>query len=356
MAPLEADREAYREAGKWSRGGVPREVPLEAAWQLTPEERRRRFDQAIEEGELFSILSLWADQGTDKQSNDYIAEMIRERIRDIVDDPDGGRDAVAARPRLRHQATVPRHGLLRHVQPPERAPRRPPQDADRADHRARRRDDRRDRRGRRPRLRHRLRRDDRRHRRRRHHRPRRGHAEGEVGARAAHLPRADVGRVPQPVPDHRPGQPVGAVEHGRLDRAARRLDRRPPRRDAPTPVSTRIEPTETARGRLGAARQRLRRHHPPPDGELVVHRCQRARQAAGVPAVHRRRRRLPRHLRRRRRPRPARVLARRHRWDAAQRRCRRSAAARREAGARDDGPARAPTAGVDCRRSTPGHS
>ncbi len=88
MAPLAADREAYREAGKWSRGGVPREVPLEAAWQLTPEERRRRFDQAIEEGELFSILSLWADQGTDKQSNEYIAEMIRERIRDIVDDPE----------------------------------------------------------------------------------------------------------------------------------------------------------------------------------------------------------------------------------------------------------------------------
>ena len=79
---------------------------------------------------------------------------------------------------------------------------------------------------RRHRLRHRVRRDDRRHRRRRHHRPRRPHAQGEVGPRPDHLPRADDGRVPEPVHDHRPGQPVGAVEHVGVDRAARRLDRR----------------------------------------------------------------------------------------------------------------------------------
>ena len=36
-------------------------------------------------------------------------------------------------------------------------------------------------------------------------------------------------RVPQPVPHHRPGQPVGAQQRGRLDRAARRVGLRPPR-------------------------------------------------------------------------------------------------------------------------------
>ncbi len=87
-APLEQDRAAYREAAKWSRGGVPKDPPVEFAWQLTPEERRARFEQAIEEGELFSILSLWADQGTDKEANDFVAEMIRERIRSIVKDPE----------------------------------------------------------------------------------------------------------------------------------------------------------------------------------------------------------------------------------------------------------------------------
>ena len=47
------------------------------------------------------------------------------------------------------------------------------------------------------------------------------------------------------------------------------------------------------RGRLDAARQRLRRHHPLPRRELLVHGRQRARQAAGLPALHRGRRLLP---------------------------------------------------------------
>nr|MBA3605251.1 alpha/beta hydrolase fold domain-containing protein [Acidimicrobiia bacterium] len=84
--PLDADRQAYREAAKWSRGGVPRDPPMEACWQLSPDERRARFEQAWQDGELFSILGVWSDQGTNKESNDVLAEMIRERIREIVDD------------------------------------------------------------------------------------------------------------------------------------------------------------------------------------------------------------------------------------------------------------------------------
>ena len=41
-----------------------------------------------------------------------------------------------------------------------------------------------------------------------------------------HLSRPDERRLSQSVHHHRPGQPVGAVEHDRLDRAACRLDRR----------------------------------------------------------------------------------------------------------------------------------
>ena len=202
---------------------------MEAAWQLTPEERRRRFDQAIEEGELFSILSLWADQGTDKQSNEYIAEMIRERIRDIVDDPEvaetlSPRDHAfgTKRPCLdtNYYATYNRPDVrlvdLRKT-PIERITEHGVQTTDETvevdalvyatgfdamtgaivavDITGR---------------------DG-------------VTLDGQVGVRPAHLPRADVGRVPQPVPDHRSGQPVGAVEHGRVDRAARRLGRRPPR-------------------------------------------------------------------------------------------------------------------------------
>ena len=60
------------------------------------------------------------------------------------------------------------------------------------------------------------------------------------------LPRADDRRLPEPVHDHRTGQPVGAVEHDGVDRAARRLDRRLPRATCATTASRRIEPTQTA--------------------------------------------------------------------------------------------------------------
>ena len=56
-----------------------------------------------------------------------------------------------------------------------------------------------------------------------------------VGRRPAHVPRPRGRRLAEPVHGHRPGQPVGAEQHGGLDRAARRLDR-----DA-------IEPMRTAR-------------------------------------------------------------------------------------------------------------
>ena len=99
-------------------------------------------------------------------------------------------------------------------------------------------------------IRHRLRRDDGRHRRRGHHRQGRRHPQGQVGPRAGDVPRADDRRLPEPVHDHRPGQPVGAVEHVGVDRAARRLDRRPGRRLRDAGFD-RIEPTRDGPGRLG---------------------------------------------------------------------------------------------------------
>ena len=87
-APLEADREAYREAAKWSRGGIPAE-PTEILGITAPEEvRRERFQAAWDAGELFEILGVFADQSVRPESNEIVAEMIRERIRDIVDDPE----------------------------------------------------------------------------------------------------------------------------------------------------------------------------------------------------------------------------------------------------------------------------
>ena len=64
--------------------------------------------------------------------------------------------------------------------------------------------------------------------------------------------------VPQSVHDHRPGQPVGAVEHDGVDRAARRLDRRLHRATCATRRFDTHRADRGGRGRLGPARQRLR--------------------------------------------------------------------------------------------------
>ena len=80
---------------------------------------------------------------------------------------------------------------------------------------------------RRHRVRHRVRRHDRAAARHRPGRPRRRVAAARSGptGRATYLGLAIAG-IPEPVPDRRPGQPVGAQQHDRVDRAARRLDRR----------------------------------------------------------------------------------------------------------------------------------
>jgi cation diffusion facilitator CzcD-associated flavoprotein CzcO len=50
--------------------------------------RRERFEAAWEQGELFGILNVFADQGVNPPSNDIVAEMIREKIRSAVEDPE----------------------------------------------------------------------------------------------------------------------------------------------------------------------------------------------------------------------------------------------------------------------------
>ena len=106
------------------------------------------------------------------------------------------------------------------------------------------------------------------------------------GPRAAHLSRSRRGRLPEPLHDLRPGQPVGAHQHDRLDRAARELDRRLHR----VPARQRASPHRgdaRGAGRVGRLRERRRRLHAVPVVQLVVPGRQRARQAARVHAAAR---------------------------------------------------------------------
>ena len=84
---LADDRAGYRHAARWSRGGVP--VGATDILGVTAGEavRRERFEAAWNQGELFGILSVFADQGVNPASNEIVAEMIREKIRSVVTDP-----------------------------------------------------------------------------------------------------------------------------------------------------------------------------------------------------------------------------------------------------------------------------
>ena len=85
---LAEDRDAYRHAARWSRGGVPMEPSDIVGVTATEAVRRQRFEAAWKQGELFGILGVFADQGINPASNDIVAEMIREKIRLAVTDPD----------------------------------------------------------------------------------------------------------------------------------------------------------------------------------------------------------------------------------------------------------------------------
>jgi acetyl esterase/lipase len=88
VTQLAADREGYREAARWSRGGVPREL-TDVSGVTAPEPlRRERFEAAWQAGELFAILGVFSDQGVNPVSNEHVAGMIREKIRAVVSDAD----------------------------------------------------------------------------------------------------------------------------------------------------------------------------------------------------------------------------------------------------------------------------
>ena len=89
LAALEGDRAAYRAQARQSMAGVPWPPQTVVSWQLSDAERRARFETAWAAGDLVYILTqLWADQGVDVDGNRIVADLIREKIRGIVKDPE----------------------------------------------------------------------------------------------------------------------------------------------------------------------------------------------------------------------------------------------------------------------------
>ncbi|RZI38181.1 steroid monooxygenase, partial [Herbaspirillum sp. HC18] len=89
MSLFESDRAAYREQARQSMAGVPYPPQTVVSWQLSDAERRERFERAWAAGDLVHILTqLWADQAVDLDGNKIVQDLIREKIRAAVRDPE----------------------------------------------------------------------------------------------------------------------------------------------------------------------------------------------------------------------------------------------------------------------------
>ena len=78
---------AHREAARTSGFGVPVDEPQHSALEVSDDERRARYEQAWQQGELVAMLVAYNDLITVKEANDTAAEFVREKVRSIVKDP-----------------------------------------------------------------------------------------------------------------------------------------------------------------------------------------------------------------------------------------------------------------------------
>ena len=214
-----------------------------------PEEREKIYEAAWERGGL-QFRAAFQDMMIDKSGERHGGRL--RQAQDPLDrkGPEDRGDPVGHRSSLRRKAPADRHQLFRDLQPPQRHAGGSAQGADRSDqprgdlhHRGRVP-------GRHHRLRHWIRRDDRPDVAHGHSRARRDCLEGRVGGGTAQLPRLAGRRLPEPVHDYRPGQPVGALQHAGGDRAARGLDHRLHQAHATTAASnvSRRGPTRWTNG------------------------------------------------------------------------------------------------------------
>ncbi len=82
-----ADEAAYRQAARYSFGGVPLERTITPSIAVPAEERQERYERAWQRGELLEVLNLYSDSMSNPEANNEFAEFIRAKIRGIVHDP-----------------------------------------------------------------------------------------------------------------------------------------------------------------------------------------------------------------------------------------------------------------------------
>ena len=87
---MKAHYPEFRQDAKTSMLGIPHPPAEKAALEDDPEARRRRYEKAWNDKDntLVDLMAAYTDMLTDRGANDTAAEFVRERIREIVEDPD----------------------------------------------------------------------------------------------------------------------------------------------------------------------------------------------------------------------------------------------------------------------------
>jgi cation diffusion facilitator CzcD-associated flavoprotein CzcO len=87
IAEMKANYREWREAQRTSGFGVPTPLPTRSALEVSEEERNAAYQAGWDKGNLVAILTAYTDSITDKDANETAAEFVRQKIREIVDDP-----------------------------------------------------------------------------------------------------------------------------------------------------------------------------------------------------------------------------------------------------------------------------
>lgn len=87
-ASFNADPLVYREAARQSDIGVPMEVSMVSALQVSEAERLARYEEAYASGDLLTLGFAYADIITNPEANETVCEFLRGKIRSLVKDPE----------------------------------------------------------------------------------------------------------------------------------------------------------------------------------------------------------------------------------------------------------------------------
>src|SRR5262249_47023003 len=88
---MEATKASYPtllHAARASRAGIPLALPEPSALEVDADVRRATYEERWGLGTLFGVTAAFTDLLLDRAANETAADFVREKIRDVVDDPD----------------------------------------------------------------------------------------------------------------------------------------------------------------------------------------------------------------------------------------------------------------------------